>query len=87
TLSDCVELTQMVPILVVSAKNSLENLQTGESKPEFEWNVFEDLLINAAGLKRDIVQQSKVRRAAFIQDLLQANIGALPEEAWPYNAQ
>ncbi|CAJ1382471.1 unnamed protein product, partial [Effrenium voratum] len=86
TLADCGELTQVIPIVILSAKNSLQNLLTGGDQPQFEWNTFEELLINTAGLKRDIVRNSKVRRAAFIHELLQANLVPFHEE-WPYHAQ
>lgn len=88
TLSDCVELSQVIPIVLVSAKNSLDTLQSGTSKPQYEWHTFEELLINTAGLKRDVIRESKVRRASFIHELLKENLQTYETaEAWPYNAQ
>ncbi|CAK9001751.1 unnamed protein product [Durusdinium trenchii] len=84
TLADCVELTQVIPIVIVSAKNALDS----QGKPQYEWHTFEDLLINTAGLKRDVIQESKVRRAAYIHELLKENLATYENaEAWPYNAQ
>ncbi|CAE8647615.1 unnamed protein product [Polarella glacialis] len=90
TLPECPELSQNVPIVVVSAKNALHNdllpKDASESQlPDYEWPIFEELLIECAGLKRDIIQDCKVRRAAYIQMLLEGNL-KLTDDQWPYYA-
>eukprot|EP00930_Biecheleria_cincta_P028605 TRINITY_DN19968_c0_g1_i1.p1 TRINITY_DN19968_c0_g1~~TRINITY_DN19968_c0_g1_i1.p1 ORF type:complete len:753 (-),score=97.38 TRINITY_DN19968_c0_g1_i1:358-2616(-) len=83
TLHDCPELVQAIPILTVSAAQSL--LPHTGANP-FEWDLLEEHLILWASLKRDIVQQTKLRRAAFIQRLIESYQTCICFD-WPFIAQ
>lgn len=83
TMHDCPELVQAIPILAVSATQTLAQ-HTG-AKP-FEWDLLEEHLILWASLKRDIVQQTKLRRAAFIQHLIESYQTSILVD-WPFIAQ
>lgn len=83
-LPDCPVLVQSVPVFIISSKNSFP-LAPGSgvvTSPVFDWGGFEECLILFAATKREIIAETKCRRASFIHGLGALNLQSISDE-WP----